>query len=100
MPCRDYDDRPNTRVEYREDKTKVDRLTRLLCYTLTYLGKKSPGVLRSLLTNSRDLKSWWRVHQEQDERRIAAERAEANKKALKKKALAKLSVEERRVLGL
>ncbi len=43
---------------------------------------------------------WWDEHQAADRKRIAKENAEAKRKALKEKAIKKLTKEERKALGL
>ena len=49
---------------------------------------------------SLELQMWWRDHQEADRRREEKERQKAAEDALRAAALAKLSPEERKVLGL
>jgi hypothetical protein len=113
MPCRDYQDEPGSvRTEYvdnPETRKRLDNVTALLCGLCSKL--KGQELFNHILANDKKLAAWWKDHQEMDRRRIAAERAaeekkrkarEAKKKkeALAKKALSKLSLEEREALGL
>ena len=47
-----------------------------------------------------ELKKWWTEHKAVDERRIALENAASVKAKLRAAALAKLTTEERKVLGV
>lgn len=48
----------------------------------------------------RTLAAWWEHHQEADKERIRDERREKREEALRKKGLSKLTLAERRALGL
>ncbi len=91
MPCTDWDTEERKRAE-RTDQ--VNKLTRLLCEAMGYLEDRNLG------DGSKELKQWYADHKEMDRRRIEAERSKVEKKILKRKALAKLTSEERRALGL
>ena len=96
MPCRDYSEDWGPNRDRAAEK-KLDKVTRLLCFTLRTL---SAPVLTTLLSGNKELAEWWRAHQEEDKRRLEAERREFEKKQLKKKALSKLTQEERKALGI
>lgn len=49
---------------------------------------------------SRKLADWWEKHEEADRQRIEEEAAKLRKQAIRQQAIAKLTEEERRVLGL
>lgn len=48
----------------------------------------------------RDLMDWWEEYEEADKRRIAQEKAQAEMKKLRERAMAKLSNKEKKILGL
>lgn len=107
MPCRDYEDYGNSNDSALRDQN--DRLARIACKAmqeLTKLGKED-----FLLLQDDEVREWWAAHQKADaaeakrklERaRRVAERAAAKAAAelAKKTALAKLSPEDRKALGL
>lgn len=115
MPCRDYyDDHPE---QYFKDvtepalKKQVSFAESALCQTLVALEKaigvynEEHGTNHQVLDlidyaeagiKRSDLEVWWKNHQELDNRHREEERL----KKVKKAALAKLSAEERKVLGI
>ena len=102
MPCRDYESpsytSPTSSWEYKDLKKQNDRLARIACKAMTELVKS--GYADFLLLQDDEVREWWEKHQEAD--RIAKEKqAEKRRLAkLKKDALAKLSDEEKKVLGI
>lgn len=76
-----------------EARREVTTLTRLLCQACERLEAHD-------IIMTRDVKSWWDRHKEIDATRRAAERALSEQEVRKAKALAKLSREERELLGL
>lgn len=72
----------------------LDQKTAELCARLESIGE---SFIRNM---SLELQIWWRDHQEHDRRRLKREKEEAEKKAVRKAALAKLTAEEREALGL
>jgi hypothetical protein len=104
MPCRDYgsdDYYPNQSTVFLLKK-KVDSLARIACKAM-YELEKSPTALKSVLSDS-EVSDWWKVHKEEDRKeRLAQLKRELKAKeteALKKKAYAKLTEEERIAFGL
>lgn len=95
MPCRDYDDGLST---YQIQQIKIDTLTRMLCETLTHVDES--GYKTILNKRSKEVTQWWNEHQERDRKRRIAEGAELRRKSDKKAALAKLTPQERKLLGL
>lgn len=86
MPCRDGRDEPVY------DRAELDTLTRLLCdMCRSWKG----GVLPT-----KELQRWWGEHWQEDEARQAILERKAELDKLAKKALAKLTKEERNALGL
>jgi len=80
-------------------KEKLDKVTRLLCSVMTYL---TPNDRKYLYSQSfgPELKKWWDSHQEQDRKRTREESIKKAKEEFKKKTLAKLTKEEKKILGL
>ena len=99
MPCRDYEDTYSYNdSRERELKKQNDRLARIACKAMTALEQDGHADL--LLLEDDEVREWWAKHKEADAR-ATAERAEKERKArIKKEALAKLSAEERKVLGV
>lgn len=73
---------------------ELDRATAELCAHLGKLTKEQ------LSTYTLEMQLWWREHQKQDRKREAQEREADLLTALRKKALAKLTPEERVALKL
>lgn len=109
MPCRDYgsDDYSFERSLARRAnetlfKERADMLARIACKAM-YELEKDPAKFDSLMKDE-ELNKWWTVHREQDRKNQLARMKEELKKKeqseLKKRAYAKLTEEERQVLGL
>ena len=92
MPC--YDPTP----DYVYDgflKAKLDLVTRLLCSVMTHASNRD-----YLLGNIQGLSRWWYKHIEDDNQRKQIEEREEKRKQAKRKALEKLTLAEREILGL
>lgn len=103
MPCNDGGYPGSTRVEYVEHGNQTSRL----CAVFTVLEHR--GLLQSVLdacdwkeagVSKASTLDWWARHKEQDYQRRVHEKAEATRKAKKKEILAKLSPEEKKILGV
>jgi hypothetical protein len=92
MPC--YDERSSPAYVAREFKERLDKATRVAC---TLLTKMHPRDIREL---PKEIQEWWGDHQELDRQREMREQEARERKRKKKAALAKLSPEERKVLGI
>lgn len=79
---------------------KIDMLTRLLCEACQMLDDKVDEVGTTHDPRSRELQNWWAAHKMADLKRKAAEAKEERRDKLRREALAKLTEEERQVLGL
>lgn len=91
MPCQcDYDG-----DDVRRMKELADAATRAACDMRTILRRVK---LEHELT--RETRDWIKQHDEEDAARIADEKASGIRESKRLKALAKLNLEERRVLGL
>lgn len=109
MPCR-YDPSPEEIREMENEKVKnivapyvkkLDALTKLLCSTCKYLEDLLGCELKnSALKPPPTLITWWNGHQKGDEERSKIEDEKKRLKRLTKTALAKLTKEEKEVLGL
>lgn len=75
-------------------KKDLDNLTANICKDLSQWSKFS------LQAATLELQMWWRDHQKADRAREQREKKQAKDKQLKEEAIAKLTPEERRVLGL
>ena len=80
------------------DPTMLNNMTILLCEVCRTLGNDYIQDPKSFMR--RRLAAWWSEHKEADDRRVKEEIAEAERKALRNQALAKLSSEEKVALGL
>jgi hypothetical protein len=75
-----------------------DRLARIACKAMTELVKS--GHADFLVLKDDEVREWWEKHQEADRKAQEAKAEKARKTKLKKEALAKLSDEEKIVLGI
>lgn len=80
----------------------LNKVTAKLCGTLSKLTKKQE---KEIVYNARDKKAreladWWEEHQEEDKKRLQEEMKNKKDDAARKKAIAKLSPHERKLLGL
>ena len=92
MPCRcDYDVDDGASILKRE----ADKATRAACDMRTILRRNN---LEGELT--KETRGWIRQHDAEDAKRIAEENAKGIRQRTKQNALDKLTLEERRVLGL
>ena len=98
MPCNDGRDNVHVVTEYREDpemKKRRHKLARMLCETIGKMSATQRSTLLSLET-----RQWYKEHREEDRRREEREKAVRNQKAKIRKAVAKLTPEERKLLGI
>lgn len=102
MPCRDYES--DSWTSYRDTtqekklKAQADKMARIACkalQALTDMGKED-----FLLLKDNEVREWWQQHQEADRRAREAEELKQRKKEAKARALAKLTDEDKILLGL
>ena len=94
MPCRD--DYPDERFEeHRRVERERDDLVTLLCMAMGVI--EGNDLMDQVHKRCRH---WWRKHKEEDRQRIAAHARELKQKEVRKKALAKLTAQERLLLGV
>ena len=99
MPCRDYEsDSWNYSSEHLKLKKHADRLARMACAAMEEL--EDNGIAEVLLLKNDELREWWAAHKEADRKEKARIAEKERKERVKAEALAKLSSEERELLGL
>lgn len=86
-----FDDRVYNKNLLQNDR---DKLVATLCSRLQKIKKVD------VTKYSLELQIWWRDHQEADQKRIKKEKEEKKRLKIRKTALAKLTPEERKSLGL
>lgn len=106
MPCRvDYTDDHRAQIIYRDApeelkveianlKRYLDLTTRLLCASMKKFEQARMGHLIDEIEDG-EARTWWTEHQ-----RVDQIREEREVKQLRESALAKLTVEEQKILGL
>ena len=103
MPCRSYEDdyRSGSATDswqYKELKANNDKLARIACKAMTELVEQ--GNADFLILRDDEVRVWWEKHQEADRKAKEAEEEKLRNAKIKKQALAKLSAEEKKVLGI
>lgn len=101
MPCRDYeDDRAyhDYDSEVRALKKQNDRLARIACKAMTALEELEKEDF--LLLKDDEVRTWWLKHKEADAKARAEAEEKARRDRIKKEAIAKLTEEERKILGI
>jgi len=102
MPCQSYDsswDRhDDDRDKIRELKKQADMLARIACKALSELEENK--IEDMLLLRDDEVREWWQKHKEDDRKAREAREARERRAAKKSAALAKLSEEEKELLGL
>lgn len=101
MPCMSYDTNwassSNDR-DIKRLKEEADKLARIACKAMTELVKS--GHADFLVLKDDEVREWWDKHQEDDRKAQEAKAERARRAKLKKDALAKLSDEEKKILGI
>lgn len=101
MPYWDGYGRGPEYIDNPETKQRLDAATRAACEALSVIEGYKDGMIRLLIVQlSKDTQRWWSLHQAADKRRKALEEEARHRQEVKTKALAKLSAEERKALGL
>ena len=101
MPCMSYDTNWANSSNDREVKLlkkEADKLARIACKAMTELVNQ--GKADFLVLKDDEVREWWDKHQEDDRRAQEAKRERDRRAQVKKDALAKLSAEERKILGI
>lgn len=118
MPCRDYDSDgwgnngpsdPTNTWQYKDLKERADMLARIACKAMDELETNS--IAEAILLRDDEVREWYVAHKEADRKeaeRVAAKKekarllrvAKAQEAQLRKNALAKLTDDEKRLLGI
>ena len=101
MPCMSYDTNWANRSsdhDIRVLKKEADKLARIACKALQAL--EDMGKEDFLLLKDDEVREWWQAHQEADRKAREAEEAKRAKAEAKARVLAKLTDEEKILLGL
>jgi hypothetical protein len=101
MPCMSYESNwasdSNDR-DIKRLKSEADKLARIACKAMTELVKS--GHADFLVLKDDEVREWWEKHQEDDRKAQEAKAEKARRAKVKKEALAKLSDEEKKILGI
>lgn len=99
MPCRDYEsDNWDYSSENRKLKLQADKLARIACKAMDAL--EANGIEDFLLLKDNEVREWWAQHKEADRREKARIAEKERRERVKAEALARLSSEEKELLGL
>ena len=102
MPCMSYDDdwrkQPSDDRKIKELKAQADKLARIACKALGALEAMEKEDF--LLLKDNEVREWWAEHKEADRRAREAEERKQALKAAKARAMAKLTDEDKILLGL
>jgi hypothetical protein len=101
MPCRDYESDSwgyDSSAEVRKLKAQADKLARIACKAMDAL--EEAGKEDFLLLKDDEVRKWWAEHKEADRKEQARIAEKLRRERVKEEALAKLSSEERELLGL
>ena len=101
MPCMSYDTNwanSSSDRDIKRLKKETDKLARIACKALQAL--EDMGKEDFLLLKDDEIRTWWTAHKEADRAALAAERAKQERKEAKERVLAKLTDEEKVLLGL
>ena len=101
MPCMSYDTnwaRTSTDRDIKRLKAEADKLARIACKSLNALEEM--GKEDFLLLKDDEIRTWWSAHKEADRKARAEAQAKQERKEAKERVLAKLTEEEKVLLGL
>ena len=101
MPCMSYDTNWANRSSDRDIrvlKKEADKLARIACKALQAL--EDMGKEDFLLLKDDEIRVWWTAHKEADRKAREAEEEKQRRKEAKERVLAKLTDEEKALLGL
>lgn len=99
MPCRDYEsDNWDYSSENRKLKQQADKLARIACKAMQALEELEQEDF--LLLKDDEVRQWWAQHKEADRKEKARVAEKERRERVKAEALARLSAEEKELLGL
>ena len=102
MPCRDYESdswgHADDSGRVGKLKEQADRLARIACKAMEALEEN--GIEDFLLLKDDEVRQWWQQHKEADRKEKARVAEKERRQRVKEEALARLSDEEKELLGL
>jgi len=101
MPCMSYDTnwaKTSSDRDIKRLKQEADKLARIACKALAAL--EDMGKEDFLLLKDDEIRVWWAAHKEADRAAREAERVKQERKEAKERLLARLTDEEKILLGL
>ena len=101
MPCMSYDTnwaRSSDDRNVKLLKKEADKLARIACKALAAL--EDMGKEDFLLLKDDEIRIWWRAHKEADAKARAEAQAKQKRKEAKERVLARLTEDEKILLGL
>lgn len=102
MPCMSYDDswrdHSSDERKIKALKSQADKLARIACKSLNALEAMEKEDF--LLLKDNEVREWWAEHKEADRKAREAEERKQALKAAKARAMAKLTDEDKILLGL
>lgn len=101
MPCMSYETNwahSSSDSDVRRLKKEADKLARIACKAMEELIKH--GKADFLVLGDDEVREWWIAHQEADRKEREREARAQKRKEIKEQALARLTEEEKEVLGL
>lgn len=101
MPCRDYESDSwgyDNSAEVRKLKAQADKLARIACKAMDALEELEQEDF--LLLKDDEVRQWWQAHKEADRKEKARVAERERRERVKAEALARLSAEEKELLGL
>ena len=101
MPCMSYDTnwaKSSSDRDIKRLKQEADKLARIACKALAAL--EDMGKEDFLLLKDDEIRVWWSAHKEADRKARAEAQAKQERKEAKERVLARLTEEEKILLGL
>ena len=102
MPCRDYESdswgHADDSGRVGKLKEQADRLARIACKAMDALEEN--GIEDFLLLKDDEVRQWWQQHKEADRKEKTRVAEKERRARVKAEALARLSDEEKELLGL
>ncbi len=98
MPCRDYESDYSSDWRQEEYKRQCDKLARIACAAMEELVKQ--GREDFLVLKNPEVAEWWAAHVKADKAEKARIAEKERKERVKAEALARLTDEEKELLGL
>lgn len=94
MPCNDWG---SSGRGYYEDTSRVDKLARIACNLARAIEKHGLSVS---VGTTKETQDWWQQHKRHDEARAKREQQERARQQERRKILAKLTLAERKAIGV